>query len=86
MLRQVQEIISVVYELSCVGIGFSLCLFTGISMLGVYFFAPSPFSGAGAVFHEPPPLLPTIISVYDSTLFFNFVGSLALGAAHWLRR
>jgi hypothetical protein len=46
-----------------------LCLFTGISVLGVYFFAPLPFSGAVSVFHQPP-----LVSVfYDGSLFvFQF--------------
>jgi hypothetical protein len=53
-------------------------LFTGISALGVYFFALLPFSGAGSVFHQPP-----LLSVcYDSLLFvFQFCGAVA----HWLR-
>jgi hypothetical protein len=43
----VQEISSVIHYLPCFGGGLSLCLFTGISMLGVYFFAPLSFSGEG---------------------------------------
>jgi hypothetical protein len=66
----VQEISSTIHYLSCFGGGLSLCLFTGISTLGVYFFALSPFPGEGSVFHLPPPL-----SVLDySSLFFSFVG------------
>jgi hypothetical protein len=63
----VQEIISVTYYLSCFGGGLLLCLFTGISKLGVYFFAPPPFSGAGSVFHLLPPL-----SMFDFSLQFVF--------------
>jgi hypothetical protein len=36
-------------------------------MLGAYFFAQSPFFGAGSVFHQPPLLL----MCYD-TLLFDF--------------
>jgi hypothetical protein len=66
---QVQEMSSVVHELPCFGDGFSLCLFPGVSAQGVYFFAPSPFSGVGSVFHQPP-----LLSVcYDGLLFvFQF--------------
>jgi hypothetical protein len=63
----VQEIISVTYYLSCFGGGLLLCLFTGISKLGVYFFAPPPFSGAGSVFH----LLPSL-SMLDYNMLFVF--------------
>jgi hypothetical protein len=59
-------------------------MFTGISMLGAYFFALTPFSRAGPVVHQP-----SLLSVcYDSLLFiFQFCrGSLTLGVAHWLRR
>jgi hypothetical protein len=51
---QVQEISSAVHYLPWFGGGFSPCLFTGISILGVCYFAPLPFSGAGSVFHQPP--------------------------------
>jgi hypothetical protein len=81
---QGQEIIFVVYYLSCLGSGFSLCLFTGISRLEAYFFALHSFCGAGSVFH-----LPTLLLVcYDGLLFvFSILwGSLTLGAVHWLRR
>jgi hypothetical protein len=54
----VQEIISVILYLPCFGGGLSLCLFTGIYMLRVYFFALSPFSGAGCV-----PLAPSTVCV-----------------------
>jgi hypothetical protein len=66
---QVQEISSVVHYLPCFGDGFSLCSFTRISALGVYFFASPPFSGPGSVFHQPP-----LLSVcYDILLFvFQF--------------
>jgi hypothetical protein len=53
-------------------------------MLGVYFFALSPFSQSGSMFHQPP-----LLSVcYDSLLFvFQFLGgSLALDAAHWFKK
>jgi hypothetical protein len=43
----VQEIISVIHYLPYFGGALSLCLFTESSALGVYFFALSPFSGAG---------------------------------------
>jgi hypothetical protein len=56
-----------------------------ISALGAYFFALPPFSGADSVFCQcsPPPSV-----CYDSLLFVFSVllGSLTLGAAHWLRR
>jgi hypothetical protein len=49
MFPLIQEINSAIDYLPCYGGGLSLCLFTGVSMLGlgVYFFAPPPFSGAG---------------------------------------
>jgi hypothetical protein len=60
-------------------------LFVWISALGAYFFALPPFSGADSVFCQcsPPPSV-----CYDSLLFVFSVllGSLTLGAAHWLRR
>jgi hypothetical protein len=41
-------------------------------MLGVYFFAPSPFSGVGSVFHQPP----LLSMCYDGSLFvFQFCGA-----------
>jgi hypothetical protein len=57
------------------GGGFSPCLFTGISTLGVYFFALPPFSGAGSVFCQAP-----LLSVcYDGSLFvFQFCGEVWL--------
>jgi hypothetical protein len=68
---QVQEIISVVHWLSCFEGSFLLCLFTGISALGTYFFAPSPFSGAESVFHQ----LPLLSAYYGGLLFaFQFCG------------
>jgi hypothetical protein len=42
-----------------------VCLFTGISAMGAYFFALSPFSGAGSVFPQ--------------CLFFKFVGQFDFG-------
>jgi hypothetical protein len=68
----VQEISSAIHYLPFFGGGFLLCLFTGISMLEVYFFAPPPFCGAGSVFHQPPPLS----MCYDGSLFvFQFCGA-----------
>jgi hypothetical protein len=49
-------------------------MFTGISMLGVYFFALPLLSGAGSVFHQP------------SLLSMCYEGSLALGVVHWLKK
>jgi hypothetical protein len=45
-------------------------------MLGAYFFALTPFSGAGSVFHQPP-----LLSVcYGGLLFiFNFAGQFDFG-------
>jgi hypothetical protein len=55
--------------LPCFGGGFSLWLFTGISALGVYFFALLLFSGVGSVFHQ----LPLLSVCYDDLLFvFQF--------------
>jgi hypothetical protein len=52
-----------------------LCLFTGISVLGAYFFALSLFFGSSPVFHQP-----SLLSVcYDGSLFFNFVGQFDFG-------
>jgi hypothetical protein len=45
----VQEISSAIHYLTFFGGGLLLFFFTGISMLGVYFFALSPFSEAGCV-------------------------------------
>jgi hypothetical protein len=79
----VQEISSAVHDLPCFGGGFSLCLFTGISTLGIYFFAPPPFSGAGTAFHQP---LPAVSVLCRFSIYFSVLrGSLALDAAHWLR-
>jgi hypothetical protein len=47
---QVLEISCVVHQLSCFGVGFSLCLITGSR-----FFASPPFSGARSVIHQPVP-------------------------------
>jgi hypothetical protein len=45
-----------------------LCLFAGVSTLGVYFFALSPFSGAGIV-----PSATSASVFYDGSLFvFQF--------------
>jgi hypothetical protein len=63
--------------LPCFGSGFSLCLFTGVSTLEGYFFAPPPFCGAGSVYCQPP-----LLSVcYDSSLFFSFVGQFGFSLA-----
>jgi hypothetical protein len=53
-----------------------LCLFTGISMLGVYFFVPPHFSGARSVFHQSP-----MLSVcYDGSFFvFQFCWAVDFG-------
>jgi hypothetical protein len=71
----VQEITSVVHYLPCICDAFSLCLFTGISVLGVYFSDLSLFSVAVSVFHQPP-----LLSVcYDGLLFiFQFCGAVWL--------
>jgi hypothetical protein len=46
-------------------------------MLGVYFFAFPPLSGAGSVFHQPTPLQSVC---YDNLLFvFNFVWQFDFG-------
>jgi hypothetical protein len=60
-----------------------LCLFTGISDLEVYFFASSPFSGAGCV----PPALSTDHVLFQFAVCFSVLqGSSVLDAPHWLRR
>jgi hypothetical protein len=71
----VQEISSAIHNLPCFGSGLLLYLFTGSSALGVYFFAPPPFSGTGCV-------TPTLSAVCFSVLW----GSLVLDAALWLKR
>jgi hypothetical protein len=83
---QFQEIISIDHYFPCFGGGFLVCLFTGISRLGTYFFAPPPFSVAGSVFCQ---ILPTpIVSVlWWVTAYFSILwGGLTLGAPHLLRR
>jgi hypothetical protein len=62
-------------QLSCFGGGFSLCLFTGISVLGAYFFAPPPLSQSGSVFHQT-----SLLSVYYAGLLsvFQFCGAVWL--------
>jgi hypothetical protein len=62
------------------GGGLSLCLFTGISELGVLFLCPIPISRAGSAFH--PPWTDTSAVVCFSVL----QGSLILDASLWLRR
>jgi hypothetical protein len=72
---QVQEISSAIRYLPCLGGGLSLCLFTGISTVGVYFFAPPTFSGAGCVLPPPP-----LSAFYYSSLFvFQFFGHFSFG-------
>jgi hypothetical protein len=67
----VQEISPAINYLSCFRGAFSLYLFTGISTLGVYFFAPLLYSGSVSVFYQPPPLS----MYYDFLLFvFQFCG------------
>jgi hypothetical protein len=53
-----------------------LCLFTGISMLGVYFFAPPAFSGADSVFHQPL-CCQCVVMVF--CLLFSFAGQFGFG-------
>jgi hypothetical protein len=72
----VQEIISVIHYLPCFGGGLSLCLFTGISALLVYFFALPPFSGAGCV---PP--TPVVCALLQSLFVFQFCRAVVLDAA-----
>jgi hypothetical protein len=56
----------VIHYLPWFGGGLLLCLFTGISKVEVYFFATSPFSGAGCVPPTPP------LSVFYYSLLFVF--------------
>jgi hypothetical protein len=49
----VQEINSMIHYLPCFGGGLLLCLFTGVSILGVYFFDSPPFSGIGCIIPTP---------------------------------
>jgi hypothetical protein len=67
----VQEISSANHYLLGFGGGL-LCLFIGISVLGVYFFALPPFSGALSAFHPPPPLS---MFYYSSLFVFQFCKS-----------
>jgi hypothetical protein len=69
---QVQKVSSAIQYLPCFGSGLLLFLFTGISVLEVYFFAPPPFSRAGSVFHPPPPLF---MFYYSSLFDFQFCGA-----------
>jgi hypothetical protein len=73
----VQEISSAIHYLPCFGDGFSLCLFTESSLLGVYFFAPPSFSGAGSVFHPPH-----LLSMLDYSLLFIF--QFCRGVQFWM--
>jgi hypothetical protein len=63
---QVQEISSVAYRLSCFGVGFSLCWFTG----GL-FLCLTPFSGASSVICQLARCCQRVVMV--CWLFFNFV-------------
>jgi hypothetical protein len=74
---QVWEISSVVHFLSCFGGGFLLCLFTGISMLGTYFFAPSPFPCGRVSVLSVLPCSQCVMMVH--CLFFNFAGQFDFG-------
>jgi hypothetical protein len=61
----VQEISSAIHYLLYFGGGLSLCLFTGISTLGVFFTLP-PFSGAGCV----PPTFSTVCVLLQFAVLF----------------
>jgi hypothetical protein len=77
-----QEISFAIY-LPCFGGGLLLCLFNGIFELGVYFFALSPFSGAGCVL----PACSADHVLFQFTVCFSVLqGSSVLDAALWLRR
>jgi hypothetical protein len=70
----VQEISSAIHYLPCFGGGLLLCSFTGISTLGVYFFAR--LLSLGQVVFQ----LPTPLSMLDySSLFISFVGQFGFG-------
>jgi hypothetical protein len=74
----VQEIIPVIHYLPCFGGVLSLCLFTGISVLGVYLFAPPLFSGAGCV---PPTPSFVCVLLQFAVCFSVLWGSSVLDAA-----
>jgi hypothetical protein len=65
MLSSGSRISSVAHQLSCFGVGFSLCLITGAC-----FFASPPFSGARSVIRQPAPCCQLAVMVF--WLFFNF--------------
>jgi hypothetical protein len=74
---QVKEISSVVHYLSCFGGGFSLCLFTGISALGAYFFALPPFFWGR--FSVPSAPSADSMLLWFTGCFFSFVGQVDFG-------
>jgi hypothetical protein len=74
---QVQEISSVFHQLSCFGVGFSLCLFTTVLFLCLAPFIWGKVSDLSAR---------SLLSVFcDGSLFFNFAEPFDFGFAHWLR-
>jgi hypothetical protein len=62
----------VIHNLLCFGGGLLLCLFSESSVVGVYFFAPPPFSGTGFSVPPPPPLS---VLHYSSLFVFQFCGT-----------
>jgi hypothetical protein len=68
---------------ACFGGGLLLCLFTGISMLGIYLFALPSFSGAGCF---PPVPSSEHVFLQFVVCFSVLHGSSVLDAAFYLRR
>jgi hypothetical protein len=71
MLSSGSGISPVAHQLSCFGVGFSLCC-----LLGACFFASPPFSGARSVIHQLAPCCQHDVLVH--CLFHNFSGCCSL--------
>jgi hypothetical protein len=67
-----QGMSSVIHYMPYFGGGLLLCLFTGISMLGAYFFALLHFCQAGCI----PPAPPAVCVVLQFTVCFSVFGAI----------